>query len=238
MSAKIGVIETGRPSEDLITLHGDYVQMVCDWLGFDRGDCLPIAACDNAPMPASQEADFWVITGSKAGVYEDHAWIAPLSKFIRACKRDGVPMVGICFGHQMIAQALGGIVRKSPKGWGLGVHTYMPQEKEAQFQPLQSPFCLQAVHQDQIETPPKDAICLASSDFCTYAALYYPGFAITFQGHPEMNAPFVHDLLISRRKIAMPPDRVDPALNTVRRPTDAKEISLAVRTWLETFQSR
>ncbi|MEM9988211.1 MAG: gamma-glutamyl-gamma-aminobutyrate hydrolase family protein, partial [Pseudomonadota bacterium] len=65
-----------------------------------------------------------MITGSPAGVYEDHPWIAPLEDSIREWTWQNHPVVGICFGHQIMAQALGGMVQKSDRGWGVGLHTY------------------------------------------------------------------------------------------------------------------
>src|SRR5207253_1128988 len=79
-----------------------------------------VAANELPERPGDHSA--YLITGSPAGVYEPLAWIAPLSDFIRSAANS--KMVGICFGHQVMAEALGGHVEKSDKGWGAGLHSY------------------------------------------------------------------------------------------------------------------
>ena len=185
----IGVLETGRPPEELAH-HGDYPGMVARWLGGMDADYTAYAVLDLELPTYPDLADLWVITGSKHGAYEDHPWIPPLEEFIRDCRDAGQPMFGICFGHQIIAQALGGVVRKSDKGWGLGVHDYATDDWPAELGPRPAKLSLQAWHQDQVEQAPEDAKRIASSDFCENAALWYPGFALTVQGHPEMEAPY------------------------------------------------
>ena len=106
----IGILETGRPPEDLAPEHGNYPMMVQDWLDLPEAKFISFAALDGELPKDPRMADLWVITGSRFGVYEGHPWIAPLEGFVRACRDAGVPMVGICFGHQVIAQALGGDV--------------------------------------------------------------------------------------------------------------------------------
>jgi len=90
-------------------------------------DSVPIY--DGAAFPNPAGLDAIVITGSSAGVYEDHAWLPPLRAFIQGAYAAHTPMLGICFGHQIMADALGGDVRKSEKGWGLGRHTYGVKNK-------------------------------------------------------------------------------------------------------------
>ncbi len=118
----IGILETGVPPPDLVARYGRYDammrRMLGDGFGYRSYDVqageLPAAPEDNAA---------YVITGSSAGVYDPLPWIAPLKGFIRSAQ-GRAKLVGICFGHQVMAEALGGRVEKSGKGWGLGLHTY------------------------------------------------------------------------------------------------------------------
>ena len=113
---------------------------------------------------ARQDADGWLISGSKHGAYEDHAFIPPLEDLIREIADQGLPLVGVCFGHQIIAQALGGKVEKFDAGWAVGRQTYEIDGDEYQ---------LNAWHQDQVTRLPESATRVGTSAFCENAMLYY-----------------------------------------------------------------
>lgn len=225
----IGILETGRPPEELAGEHGNYPLMVRDWLDVPGAEFISFAALDGVLPDNPRIADIWVITGSRFGVYEGHPWIAPLEAFVRDCRDAGVPMVGICFGHQVIAQALGGDVGKSDKGWGLGVHDYVPHDWPETLGQAPEKIAIQAYHQDQVYTPPKGAETIASSDFCEHAALWYPGFALTVQGHPEFGKPYTQALLESRRGTVLKPDEVDAAQGSMGKDVTRSELARIVR---------
>ena len=135
------------------------------------------------------DADGWLITGSRHGVYEDHSFIPVLEQFIRDAFAAQVPVVGICFGHQIMAQALGGQVAKFAGGWAVGAQDY-------QFDT--GPLRLNAWHQDQVITPPEGAQTVASNEFCAHAALLYPGQGFSVQAHPEFRDEVVQGLIDHR----------------------------------------
>jgi GMP synthase-like glutamine amidotransferase len=230
---RVVILETGRPPAALRDRHSDYPTMfrallapVDPGLRFET-----IAIVDGAAAPAPQEADAFLITGSPAGVYEDHAWIAPLEAHIRATAAAGVPQIGICFGHQIMAQAFGGHVAKSDKGWGVGRHTYEVVDAPDWMDPAPQRFALAASHQDQVIKAPPGARVLARSAHTDYAALAYAqGPAVSFQGHPEMSAAFTTDLVASRRG-RIPDAVVDGALASLADPLDAA----AVASWMARF---
>lgn len=142
-------------------------------------------------FPASvSEVDGWLISGSKHGAYEDLPFIPPLEEFLRQAYQADVPLVGICFGHQILAQALGGRVEKFSGGWALGRQTYQLDGQEV---------ALNAWHQDQVVAPPKDARTIGANGFCEHAALAYKGRAFSIQAHPEFEADDVARLLQVRR---------------------------------------
>ena len=150
-------------------------------------------------MPASvDEQDGWLVSGSRHGAYEDHAWIPPLEDFLRAAYAAAVPVVGICFGHQILAQALGGQVEKFDGGWSIGPTEYAFADGHRET--------VVAFHQDQITAKPEAAEVIASTDFCAFAGLAYPGPTISFQPHPEFTPAFIGDLLDAYQ------DRLDPAV--------------------------
>lgn len=199
---KIGLLETGLPPTELVQ-HGDYPSMFERLLtGADSNLTFERWAILSGEMPDDVNAcDAWLITGSRHGVYEDHDWIEPLMAFARALHQANVPMIGICFGHQLIAQALGGKVEKSDKGWGVSVHGYDMLEsadKPDWMQGADESFDIQCFHQDQVVRLPATADVIAGSDFCPYGMLVYGKQALTFQGHPEFDAAYGQGLLNCR----------------------------------------
>lgn len=229
----IGVLETGRPPEELHEIYGDYPGMVADWLGPLDARFISYPVLDGKVPADPKEADLWVITGSKFGAYEDHPWIPPLEAFIRACKDASVMMFGICFGHQIIAQALGGTVRKSTKGWGLGVHEYDFVNWPSELGERPQNLAIQAYHQDQVEDLPKGAEVIAQSPFCEAAALWYPGFALTVQGHPEFAKPYASALLECRRGTVLRDEDVDAAQHNMKIADNRARIAQTVGKMLE-----
>lgn len=185
---KIGILKTGHVPDGLADRFPDYDGMFVHLLERE-GFSFASFDVEAGAMPASPETCAgWLITGSRCGVYEDHAWIPPLEDFIRACRAADVPMVGICFGHQIIARALGARVEKFEGGWSLGAVDYA-------FEAPAETLTVMAFHQDQVLTVPEGAMPLASSAFCRYAGFTYGDWALTVQPHPEFDAAYVQALL-------------------------------------------
>ena len=176
---RIGILKCGQSPEPLRDEIGDYDDMFESFLG-GRGFEFARYHVEAMQFPASvHDADGWIISGSRHGVYEDHPFIPPLEAFIRRAHDAGVPLVGICFGHQIIAQALGGEVAKHPGGWAIGAQDY-----DFGGQPV----TLNAWHQDQVARAPEGAQVAATSPFCANAALIYGDRAFTVQAHPEFDS--------------------------------------------------
>lgn len=199
---KLTILETGRPPEALRGAHADYPAMFeALFAGVDPNLSFEtVAVLDGAALPDPARLQGVIITGSSAGAYENHAWIPPLEAFIRAAAAARTPQVGICFGHQIMAQALGGRVQKSDKGWGVGRHEYhlVANTPWGAAPPLS--FAIAASHQDQVIEPPASARVIARSDHTEFAGLHYEAHrALSFQGHPEMSADFTTALVSSRR---------------------------------------
>lgn len=212
---RIGILKCGQSPEVLRGELGDYDTMF-ERLLAGRGFDFATWHVEAMEFPASvHEADGWLLTGSRHGTYEEHAFIPPLEDFIRRAYAAGVPLVGICFGHQTIAQALGGRVEKFPGGWSIG-----PQDYDFDGETV----TLNAWHQDQVVERPQDAQVVASSGFCTNAALVYGDRAFTVQAHPEFDDAMIHGL-IEHRSDTVPSELVAEALTHMDDAAQSKLIA-------------
>ena len=215
---RIGVLQAGLVAGELVAGWGEYDRFFAALLGrtgepFDvRGWRVVEGEFPDGP----DAADGWIISGSKHGVYEDHAFIPPLKDFIREAAAARTPMIGVCFGHQIMAEALGGRAEKSAKGWGLGLHEYETIRRPGWMATAPERLRLPAVHQDQVTIAPPEATRLAASPFCENAILAYGDperpWAISIQPHPEFTADFTRELLALRRGASFPEALTDDAL--------------------------
>ncbi len=219
---KLGILETGRPPEHLQSRFADYPTMTREMLDVAGAqlEYQRYAALDGELPADVSECDAWLLTGSKFAAYESDQWIADLKDFVRHAFDVGTPLLGICFGHQLMAAALGGEVRKSEKGWGVGVHRYELNDAPAWLGEHPDTLAIQAFHQDQVTLVPPDATVLARSDFCEVAALGYGDQALSVQAHPEFHADYTRELLELRRDI-IGDERVDPALDDLEASLDS-----------------
>lgn len=199
----IGILQTGQSPDILRAEAGDYPDMFARLLA-NHGLSFRTYHVEAMEFPADvQECEGWLITGSRHGAYEDHPFIKPLEELIRKIIAAGVPLVGICFGHQIIAQAMGGTVEKFPGGWAVGAQDYeFGGEK----------ITLNAWHQDQVTRRPEGAEVVGCNDFCENAALVYGDRAFTVQAHPEFPDSFVEGLMNTRGKGVVP----DPLMEAAR----------------------
>ncbi|GHD99971.1 glutamine amidotransferase [Defluviimonas sp. 20V17] len=212
----IGILQTGEAPEALRGQSGDYPTMFERLLAGHGFTFRTWRVIDMDFPEGPGAADGWLITGSRHGAYEDHPWIAPLEDFIRAVQAARVPMVGICFGHQIIAQALGGKVEKFPGGWAVG-----PQDYDFQGRKL----TLNAWHQDQVTRAPQGARQVGSSPFCANAALAYGDTIWTVQPHPEFRDDFVKGLIETRGPGVVPAPQLAEAAARLGTPID--DLSMA-----------
>ena len=223
----IGILQCGDAPAELRAQFGPYGAMVQRLLGPGRqAAILDVTA---GALPASPlEHEAYVLTGSPAGVYEDLPWIAGLIGFLQAA-RGQARLVGICFGHQAMAQAFGGRVVQSPDGWGIGLHRYQVRHRAAWMDDVPH-VDVPASHQDQVVACPPGARVTASSAFTPYAGLDY-GDAISFQFHPEFGAAFGTALIELRRDSygAL----ADPAIASYAQPDDCARVGRWIGRFLD-----
>lgn len=188
---------------------------------------------DGEPLPDPTQVEGVVITGSAASAYENLDWLEPLRAFIRAAYANGTPMLGVCFGHQIMADALGGKVEKSGKGWGIGRHTYAMTSKDDALKDLPNAVSIMASHQDQVVTPPANADTFLASEFTPYAGLVYQnGAAISVQPHPEFDKAYSLGLVELRRNDPLSDDAVRAAAQTLETPVERHELAKGLAKFL------
>ena len=212
----IGILVTGHVADELIEQFGDYPVMFQQLLAGHDFTFSAYNVVDMEFPPDIHAADGWLLTGSKHGAYEDLPFIEPLKTFIRDAYAGPVPMVGICFGHQIIAQALGGRVAKYDGGWSVGATEYQMNGQSVR---------MNAWHQDQVIERPDDAQVIASSDFCENAALIYGDRAFSVQAHPEIRDDYLEGLLRVRAPGVVPDPLRAEAERLVGTPLDDQRVA-------------
>ncbi|WP_375255662.1 type 1 glutamine amidotransferase [Yoonia sp.] len=216
---KIGILQTGHVHPDQRPITGDigpHFSRMLDGFGFAFETYMVV---DMVFPTAITECDGWIITGSKHGAYDDLPFIAPLEKMIREVYATDIPLVGVCFGHQIIAQALGGKVEKFSKGWAIG-NTEYDWNGEV--------FSLNAWHQDQVVERPAGATVFATNDFCKNAALVYGRKAFTVQPHPEYGRAYINGLIEHSGKGKIPDVQLDRARAGLDIPDDNGKVAAQI----------
>lgn len=221
---KIGILQTGHAPDEVLGTLGDYDGMfrqLLDGHGFEFVTFDVV----NMDFPIGPDAaDGWLITGSRHGAYEDLPFIPPLEDLIRDIYAADRPLIGVCFGHQVIATAMGGKVEKFQGGWSVGntEYTYKGQ-----------PTALNAWHQDQVVAVPEGAEIIGSSNFCAAAALVYGDRIWSIQPHPEYGAPLI-DALVTYRGPGVVPDKLlTKVRDTLDAPTDDADIAADMAAFLK-----
>jgi GMP synthase-like glutamine amidotransferase len=229
---KIGILEAGSPPGPLAKRFGSYGNMFRRLLGpafkfepFDaQGGVLP---------GAEDDCQAYLITGSSSGVYDGDPWIGAAEQFVRE-QAGAKPMIGVCFGHQLMAQALGGEVIKSPKGWGLGVHRYELAAK-ASWMDAGVAVGLPVSHQDQVVALGPEGQVLGGNAFTPFGLVHYPKLrAMSLQAHPEFEPDFVSALIESRRGVAFEAEAADQAIESLKTPTDRRRVAVWMRRFFNT----
>lgn len=223
---KIGILKTDDVRSQLVDDFGEYPQMFTDLLqGVD--DSLSFHSFDvqRGEFPKHlDDMDAYLITGSKTSVYEPLEWIAKTEVFLRKAHAARKKMLGVCFGHQLLAQALGGETVKSDKGWGLGVHRYQLTAAAGAMGAAGDDFTMLVTHQDQVVENMPGAVVLAASDFCPNSVIRVDDHILSFQGHPEFSKDYALALLTLRRE-AFGAENADKALSSLSQNVDTSKVA-------------
>jgi len=195
---KIGILDADHLSPSIIKKFGCYAERFVHLfsplpasVSFNR---YTVFDCE---YPQSMdECDAYIITGSQYSTYEDFSWIKQLEEYIRQLHQHKKKLIGICFGHQLIAQSLGGKVEKNSQGWEIGITaTHITETRITDpldwMQPNREFFFSLVSHQDHVTRLPENAINFCSTNLCLYSGFYIDTHILTFQGHPEFSKDYL-----------------------------------------------
>jgi GMP synthase (glutamine-hydrolysing) len=207
----IAVLVTGEPIQAVRVERGEYADIIRGTLGAAWPD--PIVSYDvrtDVPLPDPNDVSGFVITGSSASVTERAPWMLRTEEYLRAVVAARVPVFGICFGHQMLAQALGGSVARNRRGREIGTVAIETVADDALWDSERPPFRANATHVDTVDVLPPGAVVLARSELEPHAALRFSDNAWGVQFHPEMDGAIIREYLRARRDL-LAREGLDPA---------------------------
>lgn len=222
---KLTIIQLGITPKALRQQFGDYPPQFQDMFAEAEADFSfeTIFVLEGEPLPDPKKLEGIILTGSAAGVYDDEPWMPALREFITEAYAQKIPMLGICFGHQIMADTLGGTAGKSSKGWGLGRHVYEVTLKPEWFENTPDNLAIAASHKDQVIKKPDIADVFLASEFTPNAGLiYHNGCAISMQPHPEFDSAFSRGLVDIRLDNPLSAEEVATTKSTFDAPIDNK----------------
>lgn len=225
----VGILQADSVLPQFQVEHGDYPDMFEALLSAHQVQCKHYNV-EVMEYPSIDDCDGYIITGSKQSVCDDEPWIVRLSEFVRALHQRKKSTVGICFGHQLIAHALGGRTQSAPGGWGVGIHEIQMNGPASFMDPVLEQVRLIVSHKDQVMALPEGAKVIASNDFCPVAMFTVGEHMLGMQGHPEFSKSYSADLMEYRRAI-LGEEKYALGIRSLEGPLDAD----IVVTWIINF---
>lgn len=229
---KIGLLECDHVRDELQYIAGDYRQMFpALFEKVNAGWEFQFYDVCNGQFPGSvDECDAYICTGSKNSVYDDETWILKLKDFVRSVYQSDRVFVGVCFGHQMLGEALGGKVNKASVGWCVGVHTYEIVRSETWMTPSAEHFNLLMMCQDQVLVMPSESVLLAKTADCPHAMFRIGNRILGMQAHPEFSKAY-DQALMELRIERMGEEKVKSGIESLKKSVD----DLLVAEWIVKF---
>ena len=227
---KVGLLECDHVAEKFRHIGGDYRDMfpaLLPNLEFELFD-----VCNGQFPESTQASDAYMCTGSKYSVYDDIDWIHRLKAFVGDIHQVQKPFVGLCFGHQMMGEALGGKVGKAAVGWCVGVHSFTLLQQEAWMAPPENEYKLLMLCQDQIQGLPPDSQVLARTADCPVGMFTVGRTMLGIQAHPEFSKDYV-SAVIQNRVGRIGEAKSNSGLESLSQPTHSATIGRWISNFLE-----
>jgi GMP synthase-like glutamine amidotransferase len=229
----VGLLLCDHLDPDVADRVGDYTELFPARFG-PAGLRLTVFDVTAGEFPDDLAAlDGWLVSGSRHSAYDDEPWIRRLEDLVRTAVEDRRPLAGICFGHQLIARALGGRVERAPVGWGVGGRRFRVHRAAPWMEPAPEAFTILMSHQDQVVELPDGAEVLAGADYCPVGAYRIGEHVFCVQGHPEF-VPELSALLMQRRRDAIGAEVVEAGMASLEGPLDQRRVA----TWIAEFFTR
>ncbi len=213
---KTALLICDHVNDDLRHIQGEYPDMFTSLFPEIKFDVF--AVCDGHFPEHAAEYDAYIVNGSRLSVYDDIDWIKQLKAFVREIQLAGKKYVGVCFGHQILAEALGGKVAKSSNGWCVGVHRLKVTQEENWMAPFQEKMNLLMMCQDQVQQLPPNATVLASMEKCP-VGMFQVDNMLGIQAHPEFSKEYDEALMLLRKE-RIGEDVVDAGIQSLEQPID------------------
>jgi GMP synthase-like glutamine amidotransferase len=230
---RICLLKCGSIYENLKDKFVDYDQMFIDvFRKYASNISFDVFEVFNKAYPEDfSQYDGFLSSGSLSSVYDPDPWIMQYQTYVVRLHKEKKKHVGICFGHQMIAQALGGRVEKARQGWGMGIkETLLEQNRPWMNSAAKNPINLIVSHQDQVVKLPESAKILAGNVHCPVSMFIVDEHTLGIQAHPEFTRAYSR-ASIERRSNVVDSKIIKESLESLSLPTDE---NLVIH-WIENF---
>ncbi|MDA0195478.1 MAG: amidotransferase [Bacteroidetes bacterium] len=228
---KAGLLICDHVLPELIHIQGEYLDMFQKLL--PGLDLIPYYVCDGEFPEEVNDMELYICTGSRYSVYDDIPWIQKLANFVKDIYHSGTLFVGVCFGHQMMAHALGGKVEKAKSGWSIGVHQFEIIDPLPWMLPSEKDINLLMMCQDQVLKLPPEGQVIAKTATCPVGMFTIGEHFLGVQAHPEYSKAYNQELYNLRRKLI--------GINTIEKANATLNLPLnrdTVANWIMNFVSQ
>jgi GMP synthase (glutamine-hydrolysing) len=234
---KILVIKTGSTFPFLVSKRGDFEQWILSGMQIELKNALIVDVSRGAPLPGFDEISGVIISGSHAMVTEHHDWSERAIKWLIESAKKRIPTLGICYGHQLLAYALGGEVGDNPNGCEFGTVEVNLNENacgDKLFGGFSTPILTHMSHTQSVLRLPDNTRLLASSDMDKNQAFVFENFAWGVQFHPEFDKEIVVEYVNQYREVLLrenknPDHIIERAFNTHSGPKILKRFAEIVQ---------
>lgn len=231
---KVGLLICGEMPPAMHRKGITYPKLLKDWLGKNmpaKSVYKPYRVFASNLPTSVESCDCYFVSGSRASLTDNEPWMRDLCNFLLVAAKAQVPVVGICFGHQALAKALGGRVDRA-KNWCAGFQEWRVVREEGWMRDCGKRLHLLSIHQDQVVKLPPRSVRIATSEACPNGVFRIANHTIGIQGHPEFTPQIMRKLIEANAK-SIGKEAVAEALLKLEEPTNSADMAR----WCSSFVS-